>query len=473
MIAFLASYVEDRSFYEALELLKKISFLTKLDEKELSNLNDLYFDNNNLLERLLSVCLRVLLNYELDLSLFLSSYRKSVSFPLDYGDEQKIFLGFLGRLEEDQYKEILQESENHPLMKKVNESYTLWPQNKIALCAFTDNITCTNQQRNEMLENENVPMKVGESAIKLHRFVGSFFRESPMSIEELKMTKTEFDDLKLQSDLANLDLNRLFVKRTVELTPASTQCFKIDYELIAAKNFQSLYDYSLDFSKISDLFNLWNQVIKKYIDSEGKYTNLLETQIKKADKYSAARFFHSDASDLKRKMLECFVKKSFGYYKKYLPWITNQEIKELHAIQVRYYAIKSQKKHLLRIADVCSKVLQNQQDISTEQFKQSKESAMSLLKQVLIENALVKIPNEANFNVLNVSIPITEDEARDFLAYPRINNHVPNGEWFAPDFRWTCIYAFEAECDLAGKTVRADQIEDVACLLRYKDSGLS
>ena len=268
-------------------------------------------------------------------------------------------------------------------------------------------------------------------------------------------------------------MKSLFVKTTVKLATTSTQCLKIDYELIAAENFQRLYDYSLNFSKISILFKLWNEVIKKYKDTEGEYTNFLKTQFEKEDKYSAARSFHFKASDLKRKMLECFVKKSVGHYKKYLPWITGQEIKDLHAIQVRYYAIKSQKKHLLRIADVCSKVLQNQQEISTEQFKQSKESALSLLQRVLIEDAQFEIPKEANFNVLNVSIPITEDEARDFLAYPRINNHVPDGEWFAPDFRWTCIYAFEAECDLAGKTVRADQIEDVACLLRDRDSGVS
>ena len=125
MIAFLASYAQGGSFYEALELLKKISFLTSLDEKELSNLNSAHSTHTtNALALLLHVSLGALLNYYQGLSSFLSFDRRIVTFPIDYGDEQKIFLGFVGPLEEDTIRSSLSAPRLDPLKSPMVDQFS-------------------------------------------------------------------------------------------------------------------------------------------------------------------------------------------------------------------------------------------------------------------------------------------------------------------------------------------------------------
>ena len=71
---------------------------------------------------------------------------------------------------------------------------------------------------------------------------------------------------------------------------------------------------------------------------------------------------------------------------------------------------------------------------------------------------------DANFDKFK-QVSITEDEARDFLVYPRKADS-DDDEWIPESFDWMNVYAFEAECDYVGKAVRIDQIQDCVSILR-------
>ena len=106
LIAFVSAYAYQNYFDESLRLLKKVSFLTRLEEHELRNLkwthDSIFYSGPN--SRLLKLVLSVKLHYKFQIKEWLMQGRHLLVFPLEYGVDRLILFGFCDFWEELEIK---------------------------------------------------------------------------------------------------------------------------------------------------------------------------------------------------------------------------------------------------------------------------------------------------------------------------------------------------------------------------------
>lgn len=128
---------------------------------------------------------------------------------------------------------------------------------------------------------------------------------------------------------------------------------------MASARYGRLNSYSLDFKQLSILIGKFNAVVSNF----NSINQTLEKQIAELHRLSAEEYlelgFSRKIDNLKESLLECFVKRSGGCYKRVFEneKLPLEDLKTLVKTQAMYYANLSQLKHLRRIAKVCLDVI--------------------------------------------------------------------------------------------------------------------